>query len=67
MKNPATYDVEEGPAEIKCAATTPQAIADFIYDISAATYKGEDIRVCTIGGTRDGNTWKVALVNRHEG
>jgi IMP cyclohydrolase len=67
MENPATYDVEEGPAEIKCAATTPQAIADFIYDISAATYKGEDIRVCTIGGTRDGNTWKVALVNRHEG
>jgi IMP cyclohydrolase len=66
MENPIAYDIDKVPAEIKCAAVTPQGIADFIYDISAASYKGDDIRVCAIGGVRTGNTWKIAIVNRHK-
>ena len=67
IDNPGNYKVENGPAELKCAAQTPEEIARFIYDISAETYKGDDIRVCAIGGIREGNTWKIAHINRHKG
>jgi IMP cyclohydrolase len=66
MENPTTYNVTRGPAEVKCPALTPAEIAKFIYDMSVAAYNGDDIRVCAIGGTREGNAWKVALVNRHK-
>jgi IMP cyclohydrolase len=67
MDNPGAYDISKGPAELKVAAKTPQEIASFIYEISAATYKDDDIRVCGIGGVREGNVWKTALINRHKG
>jgi IMP cyclohydrolase len=66
MENPVAYDIEKGPGEIKCAAVTPQEIAEFIYEISAASYKGDDIRVCAIGGVRTGNAWETATINRHK-
>jgi IMP cyclohydrolase len=67
MDNPGAFKVEKGPAELKCDASTAQKIADFIYEISAATNKGDDIRVCAIGGIRgEDNTWKLALINRHK-
>jgi len=67
IENPTSYDVDKGPAELKCAAQTPEEIAEFIYGLSAVTYKGDDIRVFAIGGIREGNAWKVALINRHKG
>jgi IMP cyclohydrolase len=67
MEKPGAYDIDTGPAEVKCEARTPQELADFFYGISAATYQGDDIRVCAIGGVRSDNTWKVALINRHQG
>jgi IMP cyclohydrolase len=68
MESPGAFNIDGGLAELKCEANTPQEIADFIYEISAATYQGDDIRVCAIGGIRvDSNTWKVALINRHKG
>jgi IMP cyclohydrolase len=67
IDNPGAYKVENGPAEVKCAAQTPEEIARFIYDISEESYKGDDIRVCAIGGIREGNVWKLAHINRHKG
>ncbi len=68
MENPGAFKTDKGPAEVKFNAVTPQEIADFIYEISAATHQGDDIRVCAVGGVREAdNTWKVALVNRHKG
>jgi IMP cyclohydrolase len=68
MENPGAFNAAKGPAELKCDANTPQKIAEFIYEISAADYKGDDIRVCAIGGIRgEDNTWKLALINRHKG
>ena len=61
MENPGAFNTDKGPAEIKCDADTPQELADFIYEISAATYQGDDIRVCAIGGVRTDNTWKWRL------
>jgi IMP cyclohydrolase len=67
MEKPGAFNIEGGPAELKVDAKTPQEIADFLYGISAAEYQGDDIRVCAIGGIREGNTWKTALINRHRG
>ena len=67
MESPGAFNTDKGLAELKCDAATPQALADFIYEISAVTYQGDVIRVCAIGGVRTDNTWKVALVNRHKG
>jgi len=67
MENPGAFRADKGPAELKCDASTPQALADFLYEISAATNQGDDIRVCAVAGMRTDNVWKVALVNRHKG
>ncbi len=67
MENPAPYPAEKGLAEIKLNVTKAKEIADFLYEISAENYKGEDIRVCAIGGVCTDNTWKIAFINRHKG
>ncbi|MDD5337982.1 MAG: IMP cyclohydrolase [Dehalococcoidales bacterium] len=67
MENPTPYRADRGPVELEFNTTTPQEIADYIYEISAATYKDDDIRVCAIGGVREAdNTWKVAFINREK-
>lgn len=68
MESPGNYDIDGGLAEVKYDTRTPEELAEFIYEISAATYQGDDIRVCAIGGIRgDDNAWKLALINRHKG
>ncbi len=68
MESPGPFNITGGLAELKISAGTPQEIAEFIYEISAADYQGDDIRVCAIGGVRGaGNTWETALINRHQG
>ncbi len=67
MENPGPFNIDGGLSELKCDAGTPREIADFLYEISAADYKGDDIRVSAIGGIRTDNTWNTALVNRHNG
>jgi len=67
MENPGAYKIEGGLAELKIEAKTPQQIADFMYEITAASYQGDDIRVCAIGGVRTDNTWNLATINRHKG
>jgi IMP cyclohydrolase len=67
MESPRAFNIDGGLKEIKFNAETAQELADFIYEISAATYQGDDIRVCAVGGIRTDNTWKVALINQHKG
>jgi len=45
--------------------TTPQALAKQIFDMSEATYKGEDIRVCALGAIYSGTSWDVAILNTY--
>lgn len=45
--------------------STPQDLAKSLYDISAATYKDEDIRVCAVAGIYSGNSWDVAIINKN--
>jgi IMP cyclohydrolase len=67
MEKPGAYEISKGPTELKVTAKTPQEIADYLYEISAMDYQGDDIRVCAVGGVREGNNWKTALINRHKG
>ena len=66
MEKPGAFDISKGPSELKVTAKTPQEIANYLYEISAMDYQGDDIRVCAVGGIREGNTWKTALINRHK-
>lgn len=66
IENPMAYGIIKGPVQMKCDARRPKELAEFIYGISAVSYKGDDIRVCAIGGMRTGNNWKTAIINRHK-
>ena len=45
--------------------STPQDLAQYLYDISEATYKDEDIRVCTVAGIYSGSSWNIAIINKY--
>ena len=69
MENPVSFKIDEGLPVVPFDLETPEDIAGFIYNISAETNRGDDIRVCAIGGVRsaDNLTWQTAIINRHQG
>ncbi len=69
MESPGAFDAGGHPVSLACDVNTPEKLAGYIYEISAASYKGDDIRVGAIGGMRSGDnrTWKTAIINRHQG
>ena len=42
----------------------PSDLATFLFDLSAAEYDGNDIRVCAVAGVWSGSAWELAIVNR---
>ncbi len=48
---------------LKFNATRASEIGGYLYDISAATNMGQDIRVCVVAGVFVGNCWDISLVN----
>ena len=65
MENPEPTDPNNALTELKCDAANPHDLAKYLYDMSAATYKDEDIRVCAVGGVYSGSAWDIAVINRH--
>jgi IMP cyclohydrolase len=65
LENPEPFDPTLGLPTLKLDAITPDAVARYLFDISAATNKGQDIRVCTIGGVRTATGWELTIVNAH--
>ncbi len=63
LESPAPYDQNLGLQRIDIKATSADAIARNLFEISAATYNGEDIRVGAVGGIRSGKSWDIALLN----
>ena len=52
--------------QIAFPGTTAQELADCLFDISRAEYKGNDIRVCSVGGIGFRETgWTLAIKNVH--
>jgi IMP cyclohydrolase len=67
LENPQAFDVSGELPVIENNYDTPVEIAEYIYGTSAATYQGDDIRVCAIGGvlSDDKKTWELSMINRH--
>jgi len=51
--------------QIKFSGRDARELADYLYKISEVSYKGEDIRVCAVGGIYADKKWYIAHVNRH--
>jgi IMP cyclohydrolase len=68
MDKPEAYDPAAGLLKLEIAGKTAEEIARFLYDISAASHQGDDIRVCSVGGVYSAanKTWNIAIVNRHK-
>jgi IMP cyclohydrolase len=60
-RNPADFF-----PEIEFKGARADELAAFLFDISAAAYKGNDIRVCAVGGIRTPQKgWCLAIKNVH--
>ena len=68
MNDPEPFDVRANLPKLEFKGDTIEEIAECIYNISSASYQGDDIRVCAIGGIRsdDNRTWNLAIINRHQ-
>ena len=68
LENPEAFDQYSDLPVLGIEGETPEEIAKYIYSISEASYRGDDIRVCVIGGVRrkENNTWDMTIRNRHE-
>ncbi len=42
-----------------------EELARYIFDISAALYNGNDIRVCSVGGVRTAQGWEISIWNAY--
>ena len=64
MDNPEPTSPTARLSWIEFGGSTPQELAKYLYDISEATYKGDDIRVCAVGGVYSRNSWDITIINR---
>ena len=66
LDSPEARDPSAALPELEFKGTTPEELAKYLLDISAASYEGNDIRVCSIAGIRSSNlTWCLAVNNVH--
>jgi len=64
LDNPEATNPGTTPPELEFNGSSPHDLAQHLYDLSAATHKGEDIRVCAVGGVFSSDSWDVAIINR---
>ncbi|MFH0768696.1 MAG: IMP cyclohydrolase [Chloroflexota bacterium] len=65
MDSPQPTNPGTALSKLKFDGNSPHDLAQYLYDISAATCKGEDIRVCSVGGIYSGNSWDIAIINKY--
>ncbi len=64
LDNPEATDPAVTLPELEFQGNNAEELGKYIYDISASEYKGNDIRVCSIGGIYSGNgDWSVFINN----
>ncbi len=68
MENPTATDPKAKLPQLKFEGKSPADLAKFVFDISVAEYKGDDIRVCSLGLVRsaDNKSWELAFINAHK-
>jgi IMP cyclohydrolase len=66
LDSPEARDPAATLPRISFKGVTAEEIAAYLFDISAADYKGNDIRVCSVGGVRsESGAWQMAIKNVH--
>ena len=67
MDNPVATDPTTKLPQLQYDGKTPAELAKYIYDISQVSYKGDDIRVCSVGLIRsaDNRTWDISVINAY--
>ncbi len=65
--SPEASDPSAPLPELEFKGTSSGELAQYLFDISSASYKGNDIRVCSIGGIlSDSLTWNLSIINVHK-
>ncbi len=67
IENPTPFTGLTNLPHIKFNGKDAKELADYLYNLSEVSYKGDDIRVCAVGGiyTSETKKWNVSFVNRH--
>jgi IMP cyclohydrolase len=65
LENPTPFSALNNLPQIKFSGKEAKELADYLYKLSEASYKGDDIRVCAVGGIYSAGKWTLATVNRH--
>jgi IMP cyclohydrolase len=63
LEKPVAPDAATLPIRIEFREQTAIALANRIFDISAASHKGYDIRVCAVAGVKANGRWDIAVKN----
>ena len=67
MESPRAFDINAELPVLRFEAKTAEDLAEYLFDISAAAYNGEDIRVCSIAGVCSvEGTWNLHIINQHQ-
>ena len=62
LERPEARHPEDSLTELEIQAGTAAELAGLIFDMSAATYNGNDIRVCSLGGVfLENGRWDIAI------
>ena len=66
LDTPEARDPASALSQIEFKGKSSEELANYLFDISASSYKGNDIRVCSIGGVRSEDlTWHTSIINAH--
>ena len=66
MEHPTPFTPGINLPQIKISGREAKEVAEHLYNISEVSYKGDDIRVCAVGGIYTDDKWNIAHVNRHQ-
>ncbi|MDD5190829.1 MAG: IMP cyclohydrolase, partial [Dehalococcoidales bacterium] len=66
IENPTPFTGLNALPQIKFSGKDAKELAEYLYKISEVSYKGDDIRVCAVGGIYADKKWQIAHVNRHQ-
>jgi IMP cyclohydrolase len=65
MEQAEARDPEDTLPGLEFKGSKAEELAEFLFGISGAVNKGNDIRVCTVSGVLSNGNWEVAVKNLH--
>jgi len=65
MEKPEARNPQDALPGLEFKGKSANDLVEYLFSISAAVSKGNDIRVCTVGGILSNSQWEIALKNVH--